>query len=314
MKRLILLCLLVATCAYADFNNFLNYNLIGGTCKEQKPGLDVTPDDYVFPNQSTNTTRSTNIALTNSGNAALTDIAFQPFSNAVFTHSPSATSPCGTTLAAKATCYRKVSFTPAAATAYTGVLTIASNQLDDVTVGVSGTGTAADVTLTDNFDGTNARPYTRNNWVTATGGGVPETVSNQLLGYTAPATLYRSDWVGGADQCSSAVIAGSGSQSGLAVRMSTTDQTYYYVQIGDTSVMAIYKVLAGTATLLGSGSASAAVGDTIKLCVSGTTLTAYKNGLAVNTKTGQSDIATGYPGFRAGGGFAKFDDWIGELP
>jgi len=149
------------------------------TCKnvEQKPVLFTNMSSYAFGNQSTGTTRSTNIALTNSGNAALTDIVFQPFSSAVFMHSSSVSSSCGTTLAAKATCYRKVSFTPVAATAYSDTLVVSSNQLDDVTVPVSGTGTqsvtytftaylAADSTSTEMQKGTGT--LTMGSAVTAT--------------------------------------------------------------------------------------------------------------------------------------------------
>lgn len=159
MKRLILMCLLVSgvSVAYAGFNDFQwgGFTLGGGgVCKEQKPGIVVTPTSHAFGNQSTNTTRSTNITLTNSGNATLTDIVFQPFSSAVFTHSSSATAPCGTTLAAKTTCYRKVSFTPTAATTYNSNLVVASNQLDSVAVAFSGAGINNDSLYTQTFNTT----------------------------------------------------------------------------------------------------------------------------------------------------------------
>lgn len=145
MKRLILICLLIPLAAYAGFNDFQwsSFTLGGGICQEQKPALTVTPFSYAFGNQSTGTTRTTDIALSNTGNAALTGITFGAFSSAVFSHSSSASAPCGATLAAKATCNKKVSFAPTSVTDYTGTLIIDSDQLAVRAVNFTGSGVTA---------------------------------------------------------------------------------------------------------------------------------------------------------------------------
>lgn len=135
-----------------DFAGYAN-KITGGTvCKPSAPTLVVTPATYAFGNVSSTKTRTTNIALSNTGNATLTGITFGAFSSAVFAHSSSASAPCGTTLAAKATCNRKISFTPAAVASYTGTLVIDSDQLAVKTVPITGAGTGTTYLFASNWN------------------------------------------------------------------------------------------------------------------------------------------------------------------
>ena len=309
MKKLILLCLLIPFVAYAGFiNDFLSFSQMGGTCQEQKPVLTVTPTSYAFGNQSTGMTRTTNIALSNAGNAALTGITFGTFSSAVFAHSSSASAPCGATLAAKATCNRKVSFTPAAVAAYSGTLVIDSDQLAVRTVNVTGTGTSS--VASDNFNRADAATL-GSNWTTPTGMGVLKVVSNKVQ-VTTSGTISISYWTGSDltnDHCSKITIIENGSgQNAVVVRQQTTGNTNY---MWDGTNVIYY--LNGTPTAIIIGTIPAlSTGDTGELCVNGDTVTAYKNESLVGTGT-YSALTTGYAGIKSRYAGVYLDNWFGRI-
>ena len=77
------------------------------------------------------------------------------------------------------------------------------------------------------------------------------------------------------------------------------------------------KIVSGVGSqILDLSSVAWSAGDVLKLAVSGRTLTAYKNGIAIGTIT-DPDVASGQPGAcifesSADGNGTSFDDWVGE--
>lgn len=307
-------------CAFdEDFSPFdFSFKFSGQRCIDRIPGLFLNMSSYAFGNQSTGTTRSTNIALTNSGNAALTDIVFQPFSSAVFAHSSSATSPCGTTLAAKSTCYRKVSFTPTAAAAYSDSLVVSSNQLDDVTVPVSGTGTETISGYTDAFaydDG--SLPTLNSTWVTNTGATVNNPISvasGQVKGSTNAVTNTAIYNVAINNDQFSQIAVMAGVWTGAVypfIRTSKTAGSFYLVRFESATTIRICKYASGSITALGTAITvpTYASGAVLKISAVGTTLTGC-SGTTCGTVT-DSTFSAGYAGFGIYANTYTGDNWMG---
>jgi hypothetical protein len=190
MKRLfiILVFLLLAVQAWASFVGFgVGVGVGGGHWIDLKPILAISPSSHAFGNVSTASKRTYDFALTNSGNATLTDLSFGTFSSAVFRNATSATSPCGTSLAAKATCNKRVEFGPTAASSYTGTLVILSNQLDNLYAGVTGTGIAAGDSTPDAFSFTDQTDVAVSSTITSaaiTVAGIDTTANISVSGGT----------------------------------------------------------------------------------------------------------------------------------
>ena len=127
------------------------------------------------------------------------------------------------------------------------------------------------------------------------------------------------------DQYASVVIGGLAVQStsygiGVMCRGSGADGTraYYGAYVvsdaasGGTQTTVLFKIVAGAATALNSGSASWANGDRVDLECEGTTIRLCKNGTPLGgawTVT-DSDISSGAPGVIGGGTtVATGDDW-----
>jgi len=137
---LVLACLSIGLTARADFTNylgFLSYNLNGGgVCKPQIPVMVVSPSSGVFGNQTTNTTRNQLFTVSNTGRGTITGIQARMSSAGAFrVYSSSGTD---------APMTYKTAFTPVAATAYSNVVYVDSDQFPAVRVPVSGTGIAAE--------------------------------------------------------------------------------------------------------------------------------------------------------------------------
>lgn len=92
----------------------------------QQPALAVLPVQQSYSAAIGSTQRST-FTVSNTGNAAATGLVFDNFSSPAFTHASSATNPCGTTLAAKASCNKDVLYTGTSGT-QAGTLVIESDQ------------------------------------------------------------------------------------------------------------------------------------------------------------------------------------------
>ena len=106
------------------------------------PVVSLTPSSLSFGNQQTTTTSDPQIVtLTNSGNASLTlsSIAILGAHSADFNQGNS----CGATLAAGASCFISVTFTPLASGARVATLTITDNAPGSPhTIALAGTGSA----------------------------------------------------------------------------------------------------------------------------------------------------------------------------
>lgn len=130
--------------------------------------------------------------------------------------------------------------------------------------------------------------------------------SNQAVGTVASRTVYYDSSVAAfGDQRASLKLV-DGEFGGPAVRVQA-DGSGYYVMGRTVGSVELYRDDAGTQTSLGTAAASAA-GDTLTVEAVGTTVTAYKNGTAIITVTGQSSYATGRPGIYSGT-TRTYDDW-----
>lgn len=315
MKRFILTLLLIPLSATAGFlGDFVKLGPfsggISGICREQKPVVAVTPTDYAFGNQSTGTTRVANIALSNTGNAALTGITFGTFSSAVFAHSSSASAPCGATLAAKATCNRKVSFTPALVASYTGTLVIDSDQLAVRTVNVTGTGTSS--VASDNFT------YSNGNLETVSGGKWVKhstytdlIVTNNALDMPAASAESAAYWVSTDltdDHCSQITIVAVGTgNSSPTVRVSTTDKQHYRIAGG---VLSYVNASGSTSSMVAAFTPT--TGDIVKLCAKGSTISAQRNSDAPISVT-DTRLTTGKAGIFERYQDTVLDNWVGSI-
>ena len=98
---------------------------------------------------------------------------------------------------------------------------------------------------------------------------------------------------------------------GVAVRMATSAETMYAFRLGATSA-SIYKIVAGTSTLLATASHAAAAGDIMRLAAYGTLLQASING-NVFVSAVDAAISSGSAGTAALGtsGAGSVTNWVG---
>lgn len=103
------------------------------------------------------------------------------------------------------------------------------------------------------------------------------------------------------DQYSQGVAYSGGTSSplGVAVRIQGSGENYYGFYC-TSSTWTLFKVVAGTATTLDSGSHALTTNDILYLQAQGSTLTAKINGTVVSTKT-DSSFTSGQPGFASEG-------------
>lgn len=87
---------------------------------------------------------------------------------------------------------------------------------------------------------------------------------------------------------------GATQEFGVAVRVAAAARAGYAF-VGTTAGSRLIRVDAGTITMLAGGGPALVAGDTVKLTISGTALTARRNGAVVLTAT-DSAIASGQPG------------------
>lgn len=118
-----------------------------------------------------------------------------------------------------------------------------------------------------------------------------------------------------ADQYASGTISNAGGNPvGPAVRCHTSSASYYGLY-GDLSALYMFKYISPTWTQKGSSGGACATNDTLKLEISGTTLTPYKNGGTISPPGAQTDssIASGYAGITgySSGTSQRFDTWEG---
>lgn len=181
---------------------------------------------------------------------------------------------------------------------------------------MGGTPAANKVSVSDNFNRTDENPLGNGNWTTLTGLAGLRIVSNNALSSTDDSNYNASYWSSATfndAQFSQVTVKGTNRYEGVMVRASSSTNTYYYFRhVGTSEVCQLFKVVAGSPAQLGADYGTAVAPTTIRLEISGTTLTPYIGGVAQATRT-DSDIASGAPGAWAmnSGGNAVLDDWSG---
>lgn len=128
---------------FEPFSAGSKFDTAGGRCTDSKPVIAISPTSLVFANTSTGQTRVARVSVTNNGNATWTGIGYSNFASNVFAHVTAGQSPCGTTLAAGATCNHDVSCTPVDTSTATDGFSFTSDQFAAKAVTVSCTGIAA---------------------------------------------------------------------------------------------------------------------------------------------------------------------------
>ena len=92
-----------------------------------------------------------------------------------------------------------------------------------------------------------------------------------------------------------------------------TDANNWYGVLAASSGFQVYKFVAGVTTALGSSLGTVADGDVIKVVVSGSSFTVYKNGTLVGS-TSDSTLASGKWGLRVNSISAKWDNFSVTVP
>lgn len=176
---------------------------------------------------------------------------------------------------------------------------------------------AESATYTDNFNRTSENPLANGTWTTVTGLAGMRTVSNTIAASSTDDSNYNASyWSANSftdDQFAEATIKSANRYAGVAVRVSSSANTYYYLRhVATTEVCQLFKIVSGTPTQLGSDYGTCVNGTVIRLEVAGTTLTPYFNGTPQATRT-DSAISSGSAGIWAlnSGGNGVIDDWSG---
>lgn len=148
-----------------------------------------------------------------------------------------------------------------------------------------------------------------------------EIVSNWASGITGVGGTYQWTYYSGvswnSDHSSTVQNDRCNDQWGPLVRAQSGINGYFFLMAA-TTALGIFRRDAGSYTLMKAITAAFANGDTATLDVSGTTLTAYKNGTpldTVSTTTGGSAITGGAPGIASNSNVASggplLNNWIG---
>lgn len=170
----------------------------------------------------------------------------------------------------------------------------------------------------DNFNRANQDPL-GGNWTRLYSGttNYPKLVSNKVTGSTSSRAVnyWNADSFNN-DQWSEIKLNALTVYCGCAVRAlsdgSTYSNAYVFIYINSTAVK-LYKTTSTSLSLTQIGSdyaISMNTGDTLKLAVSGTTLTPYHNGSAQATQS-DSAFSSGAAGIICYGTSANLDDWSG---
>lgn len=131
-------------------------------------------------------------------------------------------------------------------------------------------------------------------------GQVPISIANQGIILEADTTYSSADY--SVEMTLSAGFTTT-NRGYLIVRMLDQENMYAFRFSTGASASRLYKKVSGTWTALGSGLiADPAVGDVVKLDVSGTTLTVYYNGVSKQTATDSALSSAGKAGLAFGGG------------
>jgi hypothetical protein len=171
------------------------------------------------------------------------------------------------------------------------------------------------VSFTDNF--TRANGGLGGNWTTHSSYVAPQIVSNKVnpnatggsgSGAYYSATSWPNDHY---SQCTINALLDVNALVDIAVRMDSSANTFYYLQIkgpiGASALWHIKKIVTGTpTTLIAATTFTLAVGDKLKISVIGNALTAYQNNSTLGSTTDGS-ISAGNAGFICGCASATTD-------
>jgi|SRR5579884_2085868 len=169
------------------------------------------------------------------------------------------------------------------------------------------------VSVSDDFNRSNSVGSLGANWTEAPSGGF--SVWNNAMATEStgvyPSLAYWSANTFNANQYAqlkATSIASNWNAAGPAVRVSSGN--CYAASWHDTNVLELHKVVSGTDTTLGT-SATLAVGDVIRIEVSGTSISVKKNGVVVIGPVTDSGVSSGPAGLYSNGSGAGGDDWTG---
>lgn len=136
----------------------------------------------------------------------------------------------------------------------------------------------------------------------------------QVVGNSIGFALYSAGTFA-ADQYSEVTLSFSAGGQTALVRAAGGDYYYGIIQTG-VSTYSITKVVGGSSTTLASGSGTAAVGDVLRLEISGSAITLKNNGSTIDSvsdsslTSGKAGLGSTDPGFRidvwGGGDFSTF--------
>jgi hypothetical protein len=138
------------------------------------------------------------------------------------------------------------------------------------------------------------------NWTVITGGATIDTNVAETGGVgNDSASYWNADAFNGNHSSQIKVTTlntDANKDVGVVLRAQSGATTYYEVSVlgpaGATAVIRIRKCSAGSNTSLNSGTFTVAAGDTFKADISGSTITAYVNGVSKLTRaTGRSQVA-----------------------
>lgn len=164
--------------------------------------------------------------------------------------------------------------------------------------------------ITENFNQADESISTADGGQTLTSLGGPwRVVSNQgaPASGTSAHTLLLGD-TGATNHSAQAVIVSNVNGSGVVVR--AVDINNFYVMAALSSGYALYKMVGGSLTVVQNTTGTVVAGDTIKLAVAGSTITAYKNGVQIFQVTDSALSSGTKAGLWANLATARLDDML----
>ena len=100
---------------------------------------------------------------------------------------------------------------------------------------------------------------------------------------------------------------------GVGVRIAASGNAGYYGQATDTYTTLQYLSAASAYTNIGSNGSAPSINDLLKVCVVGSTVTLYRNGVMVTSGT-DTHLSSGNPGLYGYSAVGKESSWIGSTP
>jgi len=246
--------------------------------------VSVFPMSWIFGNVSTGVVHSKTFTFTSTGlgvwERAILTVTGTGFSESSRT--------CGTNpfdLASGASCTGTVSFAPTAAGSFTGFLNYSAPNFTRQQIALSGAGIATGGWYTDSFstDGALSAKWTVS--INANSALIPVVSGGQFTvgGSTAGRgmALYTGDSYG-SNQCVQATQVNIDGSNKLWVRTSSDGLSGYSYR---ESAQQIFREDSGSPTSIATDYSAENVGDVMRLCANGSTITISRNGTVVATAT-----------------------------